>query len=262
MIIGRERELAELARLLSTLPSGPFALVFEGEAGIGKTTIWEAGLAAVGEDSVPLLVTRAVEGEMRLSFTGIGDLLADLLDDVLPALPEPQRDALEVALLLARPKRRAPDRRAVANAFLGALRLLAERGPLVVAVDDAQWLDAPSASALSFALRRLSEEPIGFLLTLRTPSPGIEWLERPPPGVRVERVQVGPLSLAALQRLLRTRLGEVPPRLALRKVQEACGGNRCSRSSSRAPSRDAGATSRPENRCRCRPSSTAWCANG
>jgi len=113
----------------------------------------------------------------------------------------------------------------VANAFLGALRTLAGRGPLIVAVDDVHWLDAPSASALAFALRRLRSEPVGFLLRLRTSSPPIPWLERPPPGLTVERIDVGPLSLAALQRLLRTRLGEVPPRLALRQVEAMCGGN-------------------------------------
>ena len=83
---------------------------------------------------------------MRLSFTAVGDLLAGELDQILPALPDPQRDALEVALLLARPRARAPDRRAVANAFLSALRILGRRGPVAVAVDDVQWLDAPSAS--------------------------------------------------------------------------------------------------------------------
>ena len=61
-----------------------------------------------------------------------------------------------------------PDRRAVAFAFLGALRALAREGPVVVAVDDVQWLDGPSAFMVEFALRRLREEPVAFLLTLRT----------------------------------------------------------------------------------------------
>jgi DNA-binding NarL/FixJ family response regulator len=225
VIIGRERELAELGRLVAGLPSGPAAVLLQGEAGIGKTTIWEAGNAGAADASIPVLATRAVEGEMRLSFAAVGDLLAGELDQILPALPDPQRDALEVALLLARPRARAPDRRAVANAFLSALRILARRGPVVVAVDDVQWLDAPSASALAFALRRVRTEPVGFLLTRRTPSAPIDWLDRPPPDLELETIEIGPLSLAALQRLLRTRLGEIPPRVALRKVEAMSGGN-------------------------------------
>ena len=113
----------------------------------------------------------------------------------------------------------------MATAFLASLRALAQDGPVVVAVDDVQWLDPPSAATLAFALRRLRSEPVGFLLTRRTPSPSPLGLDRPPAQVAVTRQAVGPLSLAALQRLLRTRLGEVLPRPALRRVHDAAGGN-------------------------------------
>lgn len=226
MVIGRERELAELAALVSGLADGPVVALIQGEAGIGKTTIWEAGLATAEDAGVPVLVSRAVEGEMRLSFTAVGDLMDGRLDSVLPELPGPQGDALEVALLRARPEAgRAPDRRAVAAALLGALRTLAAEGPLIVAIDDTQWLDGPSATAIAFALRRLREEPVGFLLTQRTPADAPLGLDRPPAGQRSMRIEVGPLSLAALQRLLRTTLGEVLSRPALRKVEAASGGN-------------------------------------
>ena len=225
MIIGRDHELEQLGGLVGALESGPKVLLIEGEAGIGKTTIWEAGLDAASAAPARVLAARAAQAEMPLAFTSVADLLGEVLDDLLPVLPEPQRDALSVALLLARPRGESPDARAVATAFLASLRALAQDGPLVVAVDDVQWLDRPSAATVAFALRRLRAEPVGFLFTLRTPSPLPLGLDRPPAEVAVLRQVVGPLSLAALQRLLRTRLGEVLPRPALRRVHDAAGGN-------------------------------------
>jgi DNA-binding NarL/FixJ family response regulator len=225
VIIGRDHELARLGDLVGGADHGPHVLLLEGEAGIGKTTIWEAGVDAAGAASARVLTARAAQAEMPLAFTSIADLLGEVLDELLPELPEPQRDALSVALLLASPRRRSPDARAVATAFLGSLRALAADRPVVVAVDDVQWLDPPSAATLAFALRRLGSEPVAFLLTLRTPAPLPLGLDRPPPGVEVVREAVGPLSLAALQRLLRTRVGEVLPRPALRRLHEAAHGN-------------------------------------
>jgi DNA-binding CsgD family transcriptional regulator len=224
VIVGRDHELEQLGGLVGGL-DGPSVLLLEGEAGIGKTTIWEAGLEAAAAAPARVLTARAAQAEMPLAFTSIADLLCDVLDELLPALPEPQRDALSVALLLTPPRRGTPDSRAVATAFLGALRALAKTGPVVVAVDDVQWLDPPSAATLAFALRRIRAEPVGFLLTRRTPSPQPLGLDRPPPQVDMTRQTVGPLSLAALQRLLRMRLGEVLPRPALRRLHATAGGN-------------------------------------
>ncbi len=225
MIIGRDHELEQLGGLVAALESGPRVVLLEGEAGIGKTTIWEAGLDTVTATAARTLSARAAQAEMPLAFTSVADLLVDVLDELLPALPDPQRDALSVALLLSRPRGEPPDARAVATAFLASLRALAQDGPVVVAVDDVQWLDPPSAGTLAFSLRRLRTEPVGFLLTRRTPSPSPLGLDRPPAEIAVTRQPVGPLSLAALQRLLRTRLGEVLPRPALRRVHDAAGGN-------------------------------------
>jgi DNA-binding CsgD family transcriptional regulator len=200
-------------------------LVIEGEAGIGKTTIWEAGVDLAGAASARVLTARAAQAEMPLAFASLADLLDEVRDELLPELPSPQRDALEVALMLTPPPAEVPDARAIATGFLGALRELAEQGPVVVAVDDVQWLDPPSAAALAFAVRRLGSAQAGFLLTLRTPSSEPLGLDRIPPAVTVDRHVVGPMSLAALQRLLRVRLGEVLPRPALRRVHETSAGN-------------------------------------
>ncbi len=114
----------------------------------------------------------------------LGDLLGPVLEDVLPSLPAPQRRALEVALLVEDAEGPPPDQRAVAFAFVGALRALAREGPVVVAVDDVQWLDGPSAFIVEFALRRLRGEAVVFLLTLRSgeePAPA-RARSRPPAG--------------------------------------------------------------------------------
>jgi hypothetical protein len=98
-ILGRDVELAAIASWFDRLVAGPVALVLEGEAGIGKTTLWEAGVAAARRRGVPVLACRPVEAEATLSFAALGDLLDRVLDEVLGALPGPQGRALEVALL-------------------------------------------------------------------------------------------------------------------------------------------------------------------
>src|SRR5262249_61341617 len=103
------------------------------------------------------------DAEARLSFAWLGDLLEGVLDAELRRLPSPQRRALEVALLLADPVGSAPEPRAVAVAFLAVIRHLSASGPVVLAVDDLQWLDDPSARGLEFALRRPRGEAGGVV---------------------------------------------------------------------------------------------------
>ena len=136
-------------RLPGAAGEWPRGLFFEGPAGIGKTRLWREGLSGHG-----LVTSGAATGRVAprsLGFAGLADLLRDVLEDVLAELPPPQRRALVVALLLEDAEGAAPDDRAVAAAFLGALRALAATGRVVVAVDDMQWLDAASARTLVFA---------------------------------------------------------------------------------------------------------------
>ena len=167
-IIGREEQLAELRGFFDAVDRAPAACLLEGEPGIGKTVLWRAGLELARERDLRVLTAIPATAETRLSFAALADLLGPVLGDVLASLPAPQRRALEVALLLDDAAGSPPDHRAVAFAFLGAIRALSREGPVVVAVDDIQWLDGPSAFIVEFALRRLREEPVVFLLTLRT----------------------------------------------------------------------------------------------
>jgi len=225
-IVGREEELAALHAFVGEAPAGPRALVLQGEAGIGKSTLWLAGVEHARERGWRVLSSRPAEAELALAHVGLGDLFEGVLDDVLPALSTPRRHALEVALLRQEPSGARVDRRALAVALRAALETLSDREPVLLAVDDVQWLDASSAGALAFALRRLDGAAVRLLLARRLgerigPSPVEEALA--PDDVR--RLPVGPLSVGALHLFLRRRLGRTFPRQTLLRIHEQSGGN-------------------------------------
>src|SRR5437867_8588182 len=166
-LIGREVELAAISSFLDRVGSGPVALLLEGQAGIGKTTLWQHTLIQAAGRGYRTLACRPAESETKLSFSALADLLEGVLDDVLPALPPPRRHALEVALFLSEAAGPPPTQLAVSLAFRGALELVAGTGPVLLAIDDAHWLDGPSSETLDFAVRRTGAQPIGVLVTTR-----------------------------------------------------------------------------------------------
>ena len=166
-VIGRESELAILDRFLDSIPVGPGALLLSGEAGIGKTTVWKEGLASAQLRRYRTLSCGPVEAETRLSYAALGDLLEPILEEALPTVPEPQRQALEVALLRSPRSGARADQRAVFLAVLGCLRSVASTSPVVVAVDDIQWMDVPSVRVLQFVVRRLKDEQVGVMTAAR-----------------------------------------------------------------------------------------------
>jgi hypothetical protein len=144
-VIGREREQAALRAFAEGLGGGPAAVLLAGDAGMGKTTLWHATVETARAHGCRILSTRPSAAEARLGFAGLRDLLDGVAREVLEAVPAPQADALRVALLLERPGRTAVDQSVVAASFLSALRALGTSRPVLVAVDDVQWLDAPTA---------------------------------------------------------------------------------------------------------------------
>jgi DNA-binding CsgD family transcriptional regulator len=226
VVVGRERELDSLARFLDAAAKRPAGLLLEGEAGIGKTTLWKRVVAGARTRSYHVLVSRPVDSETQLAFAALGDLLEDVPTEAMSSLPEPQRRALEVALLRREAEGPAPLPRAVALGLLGVVRSLTESRPVLLAIDDVQWLDRPSASALEFVARRLREGPIGLLVARRLEVgnvPGLTELALPDDGF--ERLAVGPLDLDTLDRLLRDRADVQLNRPTLEELHAASGGN-------------------------------------
>src|SRR6266851_7786997 len=178
----------------------PAALLIEGEPGIGKTALWSAGIDQARRRGWHVLTCRPVQPEAALSFSALGDLLEPVPETALGGLPGPQLRALDVALLRAEPGPEPPDQRAVAVAFLGVIRALADTAPVIAGVDDLPWLDRASAAVLEYAQRRLTTQPAGLLATAATgDQPSLAPLVQRwfPPG-RLEAVTIGPLSAEAL----------------------------------------------------------------
>jgi len=216
-LVGREGELRRIEQLLDPTGAVPRALLVDGPPGIGKTALWRAGIEHAAKRGFRLLLARPAEAEAALAFAALGDLLGEAVD-AIGALPEPQRRALRVALLLDAPAGAAIETRSLCVAFLGLLRELSSDGPLLVGVDDVQWLDRPSASALVFALRRIDRVPVVFFGTARPTAAEFTF-------ERLERIALGPLDLSSLDRIIRRSLGEQLPRPVLRRLERISGGN-------------------------------------
>lgn len=228
--IGRDTKIAEISAFLSATSETFAALLITGDAGIGKTTLWKHAACAADRTS-RLLSCRPTPAERPLAFSALEDLFGEAGEEVLAQLAEPRRRAVEVALLrnassgplsAGRPR---PERHVLARGILDMLRLLSADAPLVIAIDDARWLDLPSMGVLEFCFRRLEGRPVSVLLTLRTDDPVPFGLDQALPADRLRRVPLGPLTLGAIGEILRVRLGTLLPRSALTRLYEACGGN-------------------------------------
>jgi DNA-binding CsgD family transcriptional regulator len=220
--VGRESELEAVETFLRS--ERPRAVAIVGEPGIGKTTLWQEAVEHARARGARVLVARPTESEARLAFAGLADLLVDAPDELFERLPEPQRVGLDAALLRAASPR-PPQRRVVGAGFLSLLLALAGESEVVCAIDDLQWLDASSAAVVEFALRRLGEEAVRGLFSVRstelarTPIPALER------DLQIEHVELGPLSVAALHRVLTQELGRTFPRPTLVRIAQAAGGN-------------------------------------
>ena len=227
-VVGRDDALERIERFLADARRRYVSLVLEGDAGIGKTTVWREAVRRGEEGGLRVVASQAAQAEAKLAFAAVADLLGPVEEGVLAELPGPQRNALDAALLRRSPEGGRIDPRAVATALASVLARLAETSPLLVAIDDVQWLDPPSAAALSFALRRLdASSSVGVLVAVRLePSRAPEMLGLDRLAIdRIERIRLGPLSLSALYHVIRGRLQAVFPRPTLQRIEQTSRGN-------------------------------------
>lgn len=224
-VVGRDRELAEITSFLDLADGDPRILLLEGDAGIGKTTLWRAGVDDARILGYRVLACAGAESETQLSFTAVRDLVAEAFDEVADDLPPPQRRAMEVVLLRADAGGVPPGPDTIAVAFLSTLRALAARARTLLAVDDVQWLDPSSAASLAYALRRLDSDALLALLARRTEDESTSTVLDRLDQERLQVLQVDALTIGALGHILHARLGVAHTRPTLKRVHEASGGN-------------------------------------
>jgi DNA-binding CsgD family transcriptional regulator/tetratricopeptide (TPR) repeat protein len=215
-----------ISDFLAAATSRPRALSLQGEPGIGKTTVWSEAVDLAVERGFHVLQTRPVESESLVSYGTLAALMASVESTVRDCLPYPQRIAMDRVLTQSEPDDLPIDPRAVGAAFLTVVETLAETRPVLIAIDDTQWVDPSSAQTVSFATRRLSG-PAGVLTTVRNDSAGdngeLRLQMREPDAV--VRIKLRPLSMSSLQVVLVEELDVRLPRPTLARVHETSGGN-------------------------------------
>jgi DNA-binding CsgD family transcriptional regulator len=225
-MIGRESELRLVESFLADAGPGTHGLLLQGEAGIGKTTIWQAALDAAAGRGYRVVVTRPTEAEARLPFAGLNDLFGDLVDAERPGLPPPQQAALDVALMRANVEGEPIQPLALSLAVLELIRFASSDRPLAVAIDDVQWLDESSAGVMRFALRRLESERVVVIATERiTVATAAPALVTDLPADRLAHVPVQALGAEEIDRLLDESLDLKLSPTVLRRVHRLSGGN-------------------------------------
>jgi len=225
-VIGRAAELEAVDRFLEMSRTSLASLLIRGEAGIGKTAIWRAAIEQARGSGANVLRAAPAESEWGLTLAGLTDLLSEVTEEPMAALPPVQHHAIEIAVLRAEPAGQLPDQRMLSVATTSLLRQLASARPLVIAIDDTQWVDDTTASILAFAIRRLEDRSVGVLLAVRgAAGASVQALFAGVPRAGQQHLEVGPLPLAALHRLFLARFGRSFPRLVLVRIEEASGGN-------------------------------------
>jgi DNA-binding CsgD family transcriptional regulator len=204
-VVGREAELARIGAFLADASGGACAVLLHGEPGVGKTTLWRQSVHDCRKAGYEVLQTRPAEEERSLALAGLVDLFEGVVDDA-------------VALAAA------GDSLARGHATLAALSDCLRRGPVLIAIDDLQWLDTASVRALRFALRRIAAEPVAVLATTRPGARDPLGLMSLLPPSRIETLVLGPLGLPELRRVVGQVVTTLTP-LMLRRIHEVSGGN-------------------------------------
>ncbi|WP_051574816.1 AAA family ATPase [Mycobacterium sp. URHB0044] len=225
-VICRTGELGAIADFLTSACVEPSGLTIKGDAGIGKTTLWSAAVEQARERGFRVLSAQAGQAESAMGYAAVADLLNDVESSHFVQLSTLQRVALDRVLLRGSADGPETDQRTVAAAFLAIIEILAAEAPVLLAIDDVQWLDASSRTVVTFAARRFKGR-VGVLITERL-EPGCPtattWLRVGVENV-IGRIRLGPLNLQGLHALVAGRLGTSPPRPTMERIAELSEGN-------------------------------------
>ena len=222
---GRAAEARSVGKFLDRARAQPSALFVDGEAGIGKTTLWLAAIQHAQQDGFVVLSVQGAPTESVLAYGGLADLVEAVDAETWARLPEPQRVAMR-AVVDYREAAGGDDARAVSAGFLTLVHTLAERSPVLIAVDDIPWIDRSTRDVLAFAARRL-DGPVGLLVTERLRADiasASSWLRMLRPESS-QTLTMGPLSLGKLHSVLSSRLGQSFARPTMSRIAAISGGN-------------------------------------
>ncbi|BDX34657.1 LuxR family transcriptional regulator [Mycobacterium antarcticum] len=225
--VARALEALEIARFLDAASSAPAALLLEGEPGIGKTTLWLTALDEARDRGIRVLSTRPTAAESVMAYTALADLLASVAPSAWADLAAPQRQAVDRIMPRTRDmgdRDVVTDQRAITAGFLSVVEHLAKESPLLLAIDDLQWLDSSSVRVLDSVGRRISG-PVAMLGTVRTADlSSVSWFQSPKPD-RFHRISLRPFSVGALHAVISKRLGRSYPRPTMLHIHQTSGGN-------------------------------------
>jgi hypothetical protein len=224
-VVSRPAESRAVADFLAGASRGPSGLMVEGEASIGKTTLLLAAVDDAVQRGFRVMSARSAAAESVLAHAGLADLVSDVDVTGWAELPDVQRLALDRVLLRADAGGPAMDQLEAAAGFLAVVRSLVDESPVLLAIDDLQWLDTSSRKVVAFAARRLSGR-VGVLGSSRTdPAGGADtWLNLPRPDA-MARITLSPWSLGRLHSVVSQRLGRSLPRSTMVRIHEISAGN-------------------------------------
>ncbi|WP_075016449.1 helix-turn-helix transcriptional regulator [Actinacidiphila rubida] len=212
-MVGRDREQARLAAFLEAAEGQ--ALVLRGEAGVGKSALADHVADAAARDGHLVLRAAGVEAESELPYAGLHQLLYPLLPEAA-GLDATARAAFDA--VFGRTEGPPPSVMTLGIAVLSLVSSVASRTPLLLVLDDGQWLDDASAAVVGFAGRRLAGSPVKLLVAVRADIPS------PFDTAALPDVLVAPLADADAARLLERHSPALPADVRVLVLEQA-GGN-------------------------------------
>lgn len=224
VMIGRERELQMVAAVLEQATGSPAALIIDGDAGIGKTTLCRAAADTATNRGFSVFTTSGAAAEISLAWAGLADLLSGMDDRFLDELSALHQKALRS--IMTGDAASGGDERLVASAFRAALETHSRQRPVLIVVDDAQWLDDSSRLVIGFAVRRL-RGPVAVLVAYRSGESGNhDWSwAKPADPQALTRMTLGPLGLSDMQAMVEAHTPSPLPRPALERIHRLSAGN-------------------------------------